>query len=105
MHEARKTPLSCGNRPGSNRKPAPKRSAGEKYDRNSYARAVRRAAVAANLKPWSPHRLRHTFATEVRRRFGIEAVQVALGHANATISEVYAERDFALAARVAAEVG
>ena len=30
---------------------------------------------------WSPNQLRHTHATEVRRRFGLEAAQVALGHA------------------------
>jgi integrase len=73
QREARKTPLSCGNKPGSNRKAQPQRTAGEKYDRNSYARAVRRATVAAKIEVWSPHRLRHTFATEVRKQFGLEA--------------------------------
>jgi integrase len=105
QHEARKAPLSCGNRPGTNRKLKPRRTAGEKYDRNTYARAVRRAAVKAKVGTWSPHRMRHTFATEVRKRYGLEAVQVTLGHAHASISEVYAERDHALAARVANEVG
>jgi integrase len=105
QHEARQTPLSCGNRPGTNIKSQPKRKAGEKYDRNSYARAVRRAAVAAKVGKWSPHRLRHTFATEVRKQFGLEAVQVCLGHAAAQVSEIYAERDFAKAAHVARLIG
>jgi integrase len=105
QHEARKTPLSSGNRPGSNRKPNPRRPAGEKYDRNSYARAVRRAAVAAGVGTWSPHRLRHTFATEVRKSFGLEAVQVCLGHSQAAVSEIYAERDFTKAAHVARQIG
>jgi integrase len=105
QHQARRTPLSCGNRPGTNRKVAPKRTAGQKYDRNSYARAVRRAAAAANVGTWSPHRLRHTFATEVRKQFGLEAVQVCLGHAAAQVSEIYAERDFAKAAHVARQIG
>jgi integrase len=54
---------------------------------------------------WHAHQLRHAHATEVRRRFGLEAAQVALGHAQAQITEVYAERDLALAAKVAAEMG
>jgi integrase len=105
QHEVRRTPISCGNRPGSNRKAKPRRSPGDKYDRNSYGRAIRRAAEQAGVGAWSPHRLRHSFATEVRKSYGLEAVQVTLGHAKASTSEIYAERDFALAARVAKEVG
>jgi integrase len=105
QHEARKTPISCGNKPGSNVKPKPRRTAGEKYDRNSYGRAIRRAAQKANVGIWSPHRLRHSFATEVRKQFGLEAVQVALGHSKANTSEIYAERDFAKAAFVARQIG
>ena len=92
QHEARQTPINCGNRPGTNRKAKPRRIAGEKYDRNSYARAVRRAAVAAVVGTWSPHRLRHTFATEVRKSYGLEAVQVCLGHSKADTTQIYAER-------------
>lgn len=105
QHRARKTPLSCGNRPGSNVSAKPRRSPGKKYDRNSYARAVRRAAKKAGIPTWSPNRLRHSFATEVRRSNGLEACQVLLGHASADISQLYAERDFALAARIARQIG
>ena len=105
QHEARKVPLSSGNRPGTNRKTKPRRTPGEKYDRNSYGRAVRRAAEKAGIAVWSPHRLRHTFATEVRKSFGLEAVQVCLGHSNADTTQIYAERDYSLAARVAAMIG
>lgn len=105
MHDARTTPLSCGNRPGTNRQAKPRRKAGEKYDRSSYARAVRRAAKKAGVGTWSPHRLRHTFATEVRKTYGLEAVQVCLGHSQATVSEIYAERDFAKAASVMRQIG
>jgi integrase len=105
QHEARRTRLSCGNRPGSNRKARPRRTAGEKYDTHSYGRAIRRAAVKAGVGTWSPHRLRHTFATEVRKSFGLEAVQVCLGHSQAAVSEIYAERDFAKAAHVARQIG
>jgi integrase len=105
QHEARKVPLSCGNRPGSNRKAKPRRTAGVKYDTRSYGRAIRRAAVKAGVGTWSPHRLRHSFATEVRKQFGLEAVQVCLGHSKANTSEIYAQRDFAKAAHVARQIG
>jgi integrase len=61
--------------------------------------------VWRNADHWHPHMLRHTHATEVRRRYGLEAAQVALGHAQANITEVYAERDLGLAVKVAAEIG
>ena len=60
---------------------------------------------AAAIPHWHPHQLRHTHATEVRRRFGLETAQVALGHSGAQITEVYAERDLSLASKVAQEIG
>ena len=54
---------------------------------------------------WFPNQLRHTFATRVRKAHGLEAVQVALGHRNAKITETYAERDQSLAAKVAEQMG
>ncbi|NOX57996.1 MAG: tyrosine-type recombinase/integrase [Planctomycetes bacterium] len=43
---------------------------------------------------WHPHQLRHNAATHLRREFGLEAAQLALGHASAAITDaVYAERD------------
>ncbi|QEL19164.1 site-specific integrase [Limnoglobus roseus] len=54
---------------------------------------------------WHPNQLRHSFATLVRRRYGLEAAQVLLGHVRADVTQVYAERNEALAAQVVAEVG
>ncbi|HUE71263.1 MAG TPA: site-specific integrase [Pirellulaceae bacterium] len=54
---------------------------------------------------WSPNQLRHAYATEVRHRFGLEASQVTLGHANADVTQVYAERNLSLAVDVAKAVG
>jgi integrase len=87
------------------RKKAPKRKPGEHYKATSYYYAIRRACEKAGIEPWHPHQLRHSHATEVRRQFGLEAAQVALGHAQANVTEVYAERDLALAAKVAAQIG
>ena len=54
---------------------------------------------------WHPNQLRHLFATVVRKEHGLEAAQVLLGHARADVTQVYAERNEELAARVAEQVG
>ena len=135
QHDQRRTPLSCGNRPGTNRKRKPKRGAGQRYTKDAYNRAVCRACeiafdmpVELRKKPkgetpegqkvreraaqkwrkdntWSPNQLRHSAATEIRKQFGLEAAQVALGHSKADITQVYAERDFDKAAEVMAKIG
>jgi integrase len=102
---ARKVPLSCGNKPGTNRVRKPKRVAGGQYTTKSYYRAVQRACDKAGVARWFPLQIRHSAATEIRRLYGLEAAQVALGHAHANVTERYAERDHSLAARVAKEVG
>ena len=104
------------------RKARPVRPPRTAYDRNSYARAVKRAVEKANadrrqeaaqagddcpvlLPHWHPNQLRHSAATEIRRRFGLEAAQVVLGHAKADVTQVYAERDARLAAEVMKQIG
>jgi hypothetical protein len=44
-------------------------------------------------------------ATEIRKQFGLEAAQIILGHAQADVTQIYAERDSGLAIRIAKEVG
>ena len=120
LHALRLTPLSCGNRPGSNRAKRPKRKPGDRYDRCSYARAIARACVKANewakggrvcgneetlVAHWHPHQLRHNAATKVRRRHGLEGAQAMLGHKTIAVTQVYAERNAQLADRIAAEEG
>jgi integrase len=87
------------------RKRRPKRKPGKRYTTLSYGYAIRRACVKNGIDLWHPHQLRHSHATEVPRQFGLEAAQVALGHAQANVTEVYAERDLALAVKVAAQIG
>lgn len=103
--EARKTPLSCGNRSGTNRVSAPKRKPKERYVTDSYRRAIHRVCEKHSIERWAPNRLRHTSATEVRKRFGIEAAQVVCGHESADVTQIYAERNLELAKKVAREVG
>ncbi|MFV2070498.1 MAG: tyrosine-type recombinase/integrase [Pirellulales bacterium] len=104
-HDQRTTPLSCGNRPGTNRKRKPRRAPRDQYTNDSYRRAIHRACGRAGIDRWSPNRLRHSAATEIREKYGLEAAQTVLGHASADITQVYAERDLALAAKVMEEVG
>jgi integrase len=54
---------------------------------------------------WHPNQLRHSYATRVRKEYGLEAAQVMLGHTRADVTQVYAERNQQLAATVAAKIG
>ena len=122
LYETRRTPLHYGNSPGTNRiRRKRKVGPGERYDEASYRRAIERACIKAfppmeklsseKLKEWkrqhrwAPNRLRHTAATELRKRFGLEAAQVILGHSYADVTQIYAERDFDKAAALIHEVG
>ncbi|MHC4999104.1 MAG: tyrosine-type recombinase/integrase [Planctomycetota bacterium] len=117
----RKTPLSYGNRVGTNRKDDLKRTTGDQYDSKSYRRAVqyaiaacnkaRRAkAKAAGVKPdivpkWTPYQMRHTTATKVRKEMGYECAGATLGHTNMSATAIYAERNQGLADEAAKRFG
>ncbi len=127
--EARKskpTPSETGKRKAS---PGSKHSA--HYRRHTYRNAIHRACDKAFPHPtlskiatrrltedqrgelatwreghrWHPNQLRHTAATDIRTRFGLEAAQVVLGHSRADVTQVYAERDLEKARDVMREVG
>jgi integrase len=101
----RRTPLSCGNRSGTNRKAKPKKQPGERYDSRSYHQAIRQACLKADVPIWHPHQLRHNAATWLRKEFGLDVARVVLGHRSPQITEVYAELDQEKAATVMAKVG
>lgn len=101
----RKTPLSAGNRPGTNRVAAPKRQANARYTTASYRRAIHRACEKLEIEKWSPNRIRHTASTEIRKRFGIDAARAVDGHGAASTTEIYAELDLNKAVEVMREVG
>ena len=109
----------------------PTATPGQKYDTGSYRRAIHRACDKTFPHPtlssatkskltkeqlvelrhwqsahrWSPNQLRHGAATRIRREFGLEAAQVALGHASADITQVYAEQDWQKGVEVARKIG
>ena len=101
---ARKSPVPPSPR---NRRTASRRKTiGDRYGARSYHGAIQHACERASVEPWHPHQLRHTHATEIQApAFGIEAAQVALGHASADVTQVYAERDLRLAIKIAETEG
>ncbi len=105
LHQRRKTPLSCGNRSGTNRRRNPKKRPGNRYDTGSYRRAIHRACDKVGVERWSPNRLRHSAGTAIRKQYGLEAAQVTLGHATADVTQVYAERDLTLATEIMRKIG
>lgn len=60
--------------------PDAQRRPGTRWVPGNYARAIRNAAKKAGVPTWGPNRLRHAFATEVRRGFGLDACRAVLGH-------------------------
>jgi integrase len=87
------------------RKRNPKRAPGAFYSTATYGDAVCRACIRAGIPPFRPNRIRHTFATRVRHEHGLEAAQVLLGHSRADVTQIYAERNLALASEVAKQIG
>jgi integrase len=118
--EARRSPMTPS-QAKRQRKRHPMRTAGEHYTTESYRRAIERACDKAFPPPeglggealklwreehrWSPNQLRHSCATEVRKHFGLEAAQVTLGHSSADVTQIYAEKNAALAAEVMRKIG
>lgn len=92
-----------------------KRPKRERYDVDSYRRAITYAITKLNrqrekdgielIPKWYPLQLRHSRATEIRKDFGIEAAQVSLGHTHADVTQVYAERNLDLAIEIAKKTG
>jgi integrase len=103
MRAARKTKVQPSQ--VSRARPRPNRSPGGRYSTNPYARHFERACKLPGIEPWRPTRLRHARATEIRQRYGLEEAQVSLGHSRADVTQVYAQRNEALALRVALETG
>ncbi len=95
------TPSQAVRQPKQSRQRAP----AERYAKDAYCRAIVRACRLAEVEPWSPGQLRHTRATAIRERYGLEAAATVLGHSDPRVTEIYAERDFEMAARIMCEVG
>lgn len=125
LHAARRTPMSCGNSPGTNKSRSPKKSPRDHYDVAAYRRAItlgcdRADAEARKQLParkraklnetrlvprWHPHQLRHSVATRIRRMYGVEAAQMTLGHRGIGTTELYAEKNLEAARDIMRKIG
>ena len=81
-----------------------RRTVSPTYTNDSYRRAIERACRANDIPVWTPNRLRHTRATELRQQAGYEVARTTLGH-KTDITEIYAERDLETAAEAARKFG
>lgn len=63
------------------------------YRQASYYNAIRRACRRAGVAHWTPHQLRHSFATRVERAAGIKITSTLLSHASVTTTRIYVEED------------
>jgi integrase len=103
MRQKRKTPVQPSQR--CRTKPKPKKTPGERYDTDSYRRAIAYGCKRAGVPKWHPHQLRHNAATRLRKEFGLDVARVILGHSSPVVTEVYAEVDREKAISVMERVG
>ena len=118
--ENRTTPLNQGNKP----RPRKPRTFQPQYNKDSYRRAIQRAALRAFPVPaaikgnadkvaqwkeqyvWLPNQLRKSAATEARKQMDLETAQVVLGHSSKKTTErFYAEIDHDRAIEFARKYG
>lgn len=78
---------------------------GPRFDKDTYRQSIQRYCRRHNIPLWSPNQLRHLHGTRVRQQFGLEGAQVVLGHSRADTTQIYAERDLGLAAKIQELVG
>jgi integrase len=94
----------------------PKKLPGEVFTATVISRAVHLACTKYNAKQvekdknhkdirWFPYQIRHAYGTRVRKDFGLEHAQVSMGHSQASITQVYAQRDLEKAVEVAKAIG
>lgn len=93
----------------------PMKKPGEVYTVDSYRRAIQYGIDKANrlraerggpkVPKWHPHQLRHNAATRLRKEIGLDAARAVLGHASTVVTEIYAERDAAVAMDAMRQLG
>lgn len=82
-----------------------RRPAKDHYSVDSYRRAIQRACIKAEVPSWHPHQLRHLAKNMLQKQFGVEAARITLGHKHISTTELYGERDAAVAKTIAQKIG
>jgi integrase len=104
LRRSRKTPMTPS-QAARTRKRRPRKAPGERYDTDSYRRAIAYGCKRADVPRWHPHQLRHAAATKLRKAFGLDVARAVLGHASSDVTETYAEMDMTKAAEAMELVG
>ncbi len=69
---------------------------GRPLTRQGFWKLLRHYALKAGVRPLSPHALRHSFATHLLSRgANLKVLQMLLGHANLTTTQIYTHLDAA----------
>jgi integrase len=66
-----------------------KRLPGLTYSRAAFQQVIRRACRRGGIPEWSPNQLRHAYGSRLREAGGVEASQIALGHAKPDTTLIY----------------
>ncbi len=104
--QRRETPIGAGNRVGTNRKADPKRRPKTRWQTSAYSKAIKDGCKKAGIEIWTANRLRHSAATWMAEKYGLEAASLALGHGSAALTDaVYAERNLSRLMKMVADVG
>jgi integrase len=85
----RKTPTSCGNRRGTNRKEHPMLRPGKMYKSLILNGALKRACKRVGVERFTPYDLRRSAATRIRSELGKEAAKLLLGHVSTDTTDIY----------------
>jgi integrase len=101
---ARVTPMTPSHR-ARTRREGRARAWRERYDVNTYRRAIQRGCEKAGIATWHPHQLRHNFATRLRRDHDAEVVRVLLGHRSVEVTAIYTQIEERRASDVIGRVG
>lgn len=82
-----------------------KRRVNDHYSVDTYLQAVQYGCAQAKMTVFTPLQLRHTAATRIRKRHGIEVARIILGHSTAFTTEIYAEADRGKAMKAMGKMG
>lgn len=86
------------------RKANPQRAPKEHYTVNTFQQTVRKTCHKLGKPVWTVLQVRHSRATEIRERYGLEGAAASLGN-SVEAAQIYAEKNRLLAQKIAREVG
>lgn len=72
-------------------KPDARRKPGECYTKDSYRRALQRAAKEAGIPVWTPYEIRHLVGTMVAETLKLENAKALLGHSDLATTQRYSK--------------